>query len=88
MSKDKSATCMSGLPFALHALAICEESEVNQKRIALVNRVIELSNGSTAPISFRELAQLRNLAEMSEERSLEDRSLALPFRRLCVARVL
>ena len=42
----------------------------SQKRIALANRVIELSNGSTAPISFKELAQLRNLAETPEERSL------------------
>ena len=42
----------------------------SQKRIALANRVIELSNGSTAPISFKELAQLRNLAETPDERSL------------------
>jgi hypothetical protein len=41
----------------------------SRKRIALANRVIELSKGSMAPISFKELAQLRRLAETPEERS-------------------
>lgn len=42
----------------------------SRKRIALANRVIELYNGSMAPISFKELAQLVRLAETPEERLL------------------
>jgi hypothetical protein len=42
----------------------------SRKRIALANRVIELSKGSMAPISFKELAQLKRLAESPEERLL------------------
>jgi hypothetical protein len=42
----------------------------SQKRIVLAKRVIELANGSQAAISFKELAQLRNLARTPEERLL------------------
>lgn len=42
----------------------------SQKRIALANRVVELSKGSRAPISFRELKQLLDLAESPQERVL------------------
>jgi hypothetical protein len=40
------------------------------KRVALANRVLALFAGSRIPISFVELAKLRNLAETQEERNL------------------
>jgi len=42
----------------------------SRKRIELANRVIELYEGSMAPMSFKELAQLVRLAETPEERLL------------------